>query len=183
MLRLAYADKVMTTISLGLIGDNIMRSRSPLHRLAGRQCGLDVSYDLLIPTDLVADFDAVFEHCRNSGFRGVNITYPYRERVFARLDVIAPVLRALGACNITTFGADRPIGDNTDYSGFKSAFTGTFGSASPGVVAMAGGVGKAIAFALADLGADEIRLFDPDAAKAAALRNALAECTRSSMGG
>jgi shikimate dehydrogenase len=168
----------MATIRLGLIGDNIRRSQSPLlHRLAGRLCGLDVSYEPLIPADMGLDFDAVFEQCRDAGFRGVNITYPYKEQVFARLDVGDAVVRALGACNVVIFGRDPPAGDNTDYSGFKAAFAGTFGNASPGVVAMAGagGVGKAIGFALADLGAREIRIFDHDITKSTALRNALME--------
>jgi len=167
----------MATIRLGLIGDNIRRSQSPLlHELAGRLCGLDVSYEPLIPGDLGLDFDAVFDHCRHSGFRGINITYPYKERVFPRLDVRDAVVRALGACNIAMFGTDDPFGDNTDYSGFKSAFAQTFPDTAPGIVAIAGagGVGKAIAFALADLGASELRLFDPDAAKAATLRDSLA---------
>ena len=172
----------MAAIRLGLIGDNIHRSQSPLlHRLAGRLCGLDVSYDSLIPADMGLDFDAVFEQCHAAGFRGVNITYPYKERVFARLDVRDATVRALGACNLVMFGADRPRGDNTDYSGFKSAFSQTFGGVSPGVVAMAGagGVGKAIGFGLADLGARQLRLFDQDASRSTTLRDALAEATPS----
>ena len=169
--------RLMATIRLGLIGDNIRRSQSPLlHVLAGRLSGLDVSYEPLIPADLGLDFEAVFDRCRNGGFRGINITYPYKERVFRRLDVRQAGVRALGACNIAIFGADAPLGDNTDYSGFKSAFAETFPGASPGIVAMAGagGVGKAVAFGLADLGASEIRLFDHDVSKAAALQDALA---------
>jgi shikimate dehydrogenase len=168
----------MATIRLGLIGDNIRRSQSPLlHRLAGRLCGFDVTYDSLIPADMGLDFDAVFAHCQDNGFRGINITYPYKERVFARLDVGDALVRALGACNIVVFGAGRPAGDNTDYSGFKSAFVETFGKVSPGVVALAGagGVGKAIGFALADLGARQIRIFDRDPTRCAALRDSLAE--------
>jgi shikimate dehydrogenase len=168
----------MATIRLGLIGDNIQRSKSPLlHRLAGRLCGLDVTYEPLIPADMGLDFDAVFDRCLQTGFRGLNITYPYKERVFARLKVGDRVVRALGACNTVLFGKGRPAGENTDYSGFRSAFTARFDSAPPGVVAMAGagGVGKAIGFALADLGATQIRVFDPDAGKSAALKHALAE--------
>jgi shikimate dehydrogenase len=166
----------MATIRLGLIGDNIRRSQSPLlHRLAGRLCGLDVSYEPLIPADLGLDFDAVFDRCRNDGFRGINITYPYKERVFSRLHISSPAVRALGASNLALFQGDHPAGDNTDYSGFKSAFRETFGAAAPGSVAIAGtgGVGKAIAFALAELGAADIWLFDQEQAKAAALQAAL----------
>ncbi|SPH24270.1 Shikimate dehydrogenase (NADP(+)) [Defluviimonas aquaemixtae] len=62
---------------LGLIGDNVSRSRSPLlHRLAGRQHGLTVVYDSLIPHDLSKDFDAVFADCATGDYRGINVTYP-----------------------------------------------------------------------------------------------------------
>ena len=166
----------MATIRLGLIGDNIRRSQSPLlHKLAGHLVGLDVSYEPLIPADLGLDFDAVFDRCRDDGFRGINITYPYKERVFGKLRIRSPATRALGACNLALFEGDDPAGYNTDYSGFKSAFRGTFGAATPGSVAIAGtgGVGKAIAFALAELGAADIWLFDQEQAKAAALQAAL----------
>ncbi|MFW8635718.1 hypothetical protein [Cribrihabitans pelagius] len=53
-------------VRLGLIGDNITRSKSPrLHREAGRLTGLDVTYDRLIPRDMGLSFDEVFSlrHC------------------------------------------------------------------------------------------------------------------------
>jgi shikimate dehydrogenase len=54
-------------IRLGLIGDNIQRSKSPLlHRLAGEMCGLDVRYDILIPADMGMTFDEAFESCRTA---------------------------------------------------------------------------------------------------------------------
>ena len=174
----------MRHLQLGLIGDKIQASRSPdLHRLSGRLCGIDVSYELLIPPARGETFDTVFDHCRTSGYRGINVTYPYKESVLARLVAPGPDLLALGACNTVVFEADGPRGANTDCSGFASAFRHRFGGASPGVVAMAGagGVGKAIAFALVGLGASEIRIFDADRAKAETLAAALvprAEGTR-----
>ena len=161
---------------LGLIGDNIKRSKSPLlHRLAGRLCGLDVSYEPLIPADMGLDFDAVFERCRAEGFRGINITYPYKETVFARLTIEDPRVRAIGACNTVIFADGGPLGLNTDYTGFMAAFRENLAGVDAGVVAMAGagGVGKAAAFGLAELGAVQLRLFDRDAAKAQALASAL----------
>ncbi|MEZ5866025.1 MAG: TIM barrel protein [Geminicoccaceae bacterium] len=165
-------------IRLGLIGDNIKRSQSPrLHRLAGRLTGLDVTYDPLIPPDLGLDFDAVFDSCLAAGFRGINVTYPYKERVVARLAIDEPLVRSMGACNTVVFGTGTPKGFNTDCTGFVAAFRQSFPAAAPGVVAMAGagGVGKAIAFALAELGALELRLFDPDRGKAQALARTLGE--------
>ncbi len=166
----------MRQVRLGLIGDNIRHSRSPLlHRLAGELCGLDVTYDLLVPAEQGLQFDALFDRSRESGYRGLNVTYPYKERAAARVQVDDPAVRRLGACNTVLFG-DVLTGDNTDYTGFRSAFRETFGDRAPGRVAMAGagGVGKAIAFALADLGATAVTVFDPDHAKAERLAAALA---------
>jgi shikimate dehydrogenase len=167
---------MMRSVLLGLIGDNIAASRAPeLHRAAGRLCGLDVRYELLVPKVLGRDFDGVFDHARDKGYRGLNITYPYKERVVGRVAVADRHIRAIAACNTVLFEAAGPTGGNTDYTGFVHAFRATFGDSSPGVVAMAGcgGAGKAIGFALAQLGAKTLRLFDTDRKKSQGLRDAL----------
>ena len=167
----------MPTIRLGLIGDNIAASRSPaLHRLAGEMCGFDVSYDLLVPRALKLDFDATFDRARRYGYRGLNVTYPYKERVLARVKIDEPIVRSIAACNTVVFEREDAIGTNTDYSGFLAAYRDHFGTAAPGRVAMAGcgGVGKAIGFALANLDAKALHLFDTDRPKADELAHALA---------
>lgn len=172
----------MPKVLLGLIGDNIGRSRSPmLHRLAGRLCGLEVIYESLIPARIGQPFEAVFERCQREAYRGINITYPYKEAVMSRLRTKDPAVTAVGACNTVLFERDAaPQGFNTDYSGFIAAFRHVFPGTMPGIVAQAGagGVGKAIGFALAELGASAIRLFDPDRAKAEALAKALSSIDR-----
>jgi shikimate dehydrogenase len=157
---------------LGLIGDSIAQSRSPLlHRLAGAQNGLAVRYDRLVPAEMGRDFDAVFDQCAGAGYRGVNVTYPYKERVIARLTIPDPLVRAIGAVNTVLFGECAPEGHNTDHSGFIAAYRAARGEAAPGAVCLigTGGVGRAIAFALVALGAQEIRLVDRDPARATAL--------------
>ena len=63
---------------LGLIGDNIAASQAPrFHRLAGRQNGVEVTYDRLVPKDMGMDFDALFGWAADEGFHGLNITYPF----------------------------------------------------------------------------------------------------------
>ena len=164
------------TTQLGLIGDNIADSKSPrLHELAGRLLGRPTAYDRLVPKTLGLDFDEVFDQARADGYRGLNITYPYKERVVTRLRIDQPQVARLGACNTVIFEADGPRGFNTDWSGFMAAYRRAFGDSAPGVVCMigAGGVGKAVAFGLIDLGMTELRLLERDLPKAEALAEAL----------
>ena len=164
------------TIWLGLIGDNIAKSQSPrLHRLAGVQNGRRVVYDSLIPAEIGTPFDALFAHVAQAGYRGVNVTYPYKERAAAKVMIDDPLVRAIGAVNTVVFGDGPPQGFNTDYSGFIAAYRHVRGDAPPGAVLMigAGGVGKAVAFGLIALGLTDIRIADRDLAKAQALAEAL----------
>lgn len=164
------------TTRLGLIGDNIADSRSPrLHELAGDLLGRPTTYDRLVPKTLGLDFDAVFDKAMAEGYRGLNITYPYKERVVSRLRIDQPQVARLGACNTVLFQPDGPRGFNTDWSGFKAAYVHGFGQAETGPVCMigAGGVGKAVAFGLIDLGMTELRLVERDLPKAEALAEAL----------
>ncbi len=164
-------------VKLGLIGGNIKASRSPaLHRIAGRLAGLEVSYDLLIPAELGLTFAEVLEKCADEGYRGVNVTYPFKEAVVARVQVADANIRRLGAVNTVLFTPEGAQGFNTDYSGFAAAYRARFGAVAPGRVVLigAGGVGRAIGFALALLGAQEVRILDRDASKAQSLAEGLA---------
>ena len=164
------------TVKLGLIGDNITRSKSPrLHRTAGELTGLAVIYDRLIPKDMGMTFEEVFEKARTGKFRGINVTYPYKEVVTSKVTVSDPLVRAIGAVNTVVFDPDGPKGFNTDYTGFMNAYRAVRGDAEPGVVCLigTGGVGKAVAFGLIGLGAKTILCVDLDTDKAEALAVAL----------
>lgn len=163
-------------LKLGLIGDNIAASRSPLlHRLAGRQNGMDVSYNRLVPKDLGLGFEDVFALCQREHYRGTNITYPYKERVTAHVAIEDPLVLGMGAVNTVIFESSGPKGYNTDYSGFMAAYRRVRGDEAPGVVLMigTGGVGRAVAFGLIGLGARELRLVDRDKGKAEAMADAI----------
>ncbi len=163
-------------IRLGLIGDNIAASQSPkLHRLAGRQVRRIVSYDQIVPRHLGLDFDGTFALCAAGGYRGVNVTYPYKEAVTAKVRIDDPLVRAMGAVNTVIFEADGPRGFNTDHSGFMAAYRAARGSRPPGKTLLigAGGVGKAVAFGLLALGLTDLAIADRDLAKAQALCDAL----------
>ncbi len=170
------------TVKLGLIGDNIARSRSPdLHRIAGALNGLEVTYDLLVPPELGLDFDTVFQSCAAHGYRGVNVTYPYKEIVAGKVGIDDPLVRRIGAVNTVVFQPGAAAGYNTDYSGFVAAYRAKFAGNPPGTVLLigAGGVGRAIAFALVALGVTELRVVDRDGSRA----DILAAAVRQASGG
>ena len=157
---------------LGLIGDNIAQSKSPmLHRLTGLQLDLPITYDRLVPKERGQSFDALFDVAAAEGYRGINVTYPYKEHVTRRVSIADPLVRAIGAVNTVIFSDDGPQGHNTDYSGFVAAYRGVRDDVAPGIVCMigTGGVGRAVAFGLLALKAQEIRLVDRDIDKAEAL--------------
>lgn len=164
-----------SSLRLGLIGDKIEKSQSPrLHQLAGNQCGIDVTYDRIIPAELKLDFDSAFYYA-SQNYRGINITYPYKELASKRGIINDPIVKAIGAVNTVLFETNGHFGYNTDYTGFIAAYRQHRGFKSPGctLVIGTGGVGKAIAFALVALQADEIRLVDSVIEKAEALAASL----------
>jgi len=155
----------------GLIGAPIAHSASPaMHEQAAQALGARCEYRLIEVAGAGRDeLRALLDDVRRLGFAGVNVTFPYKEAVVPLLDDLSPQARAIGAVNTVVVRAGRLIGYNTDASGFERAI-GQFSAASPGdaVVALigAGGVGKAIAFALAARGFAAIHVFDADRSKA-----------------
>jgi shikimate dehydrogenase len=108
------------------------------------------------------------------------VTFPYKEAAVEWLDELSPAAAAMQAVNTVVVRDGRLIGHNTDATGFARAAKNLVEASQRGPVALigAGGVGKAIAFALAELGVGEIRVFDTDTAKAAALSRAVGERSR-----
>ncbi|MEO1162114.1 MAG: shikimate dehydrogenase, partial [Pseudomonadota bacterium] len=160
----------MDTLTAGLIGSHIQKTRLP--RALGLLCdetGIRLQFEL-IDTDGNAgfDFDATVEDLKARNWSGVTVTHPYKTNA-ARYagDNLHPEIARLGASNTLVFGPPLS-GRNTDFTGFMSAWRTSMGNTSPGKVAMAGagGVARALAFALADLGATSISIWDIEPGKA-----------------
>ncbi|SED49616.1 shikimate dehydrogenase [Bradyrhizobium erythrophlei] len=157
----------------GLIGYPIAHSAAPaMHEQAAAVLGVHCHYQLIeVEGAGRDDLRAMLEGVRRLGFAGVNVTFPYKEAVVDLLDDLAPDARAIGAVNTIVVDGAGLVGHNTDATGFARAIEPLLASAPRGPIALigAGGVGKAVAFALAGLGVAGIRIFDADAAKAAQL--------------
>jgi shikimate dehydrogenase len=165
-------------ILLGLIGSPIAHSASPaMHEAAAEAVGLRAHYQLIdVPGADGAQLRTLLSALAPIGFSGVNVTFPYKERVLPLLDDLSPGARAVGAVNTIVVRDGRLTGHNTDTTGFARALIEAFGPRPEGPVALvgAGGVGKAVAVALAQFEGIEVRLVDADPAKAEAVAAALA---------
>ena len=157
----------------GLLGAPIAHSAAPaMHERAAEALGLRCHYQLIEVAGAGRDeLKLLLEGVRRLGFAGVNVTFPYKEAVVDLLDELSPGAALIGAVNAVVVRDGRLTGYNTDTTGFAQAVTPLVTASSQGAVAVigAGGVGKAIAFALAGLGVSELRIFDTDRAKAAHL--------------
>ncbi len=163
-------------ILLGLLGAPISHSASPaMHEAAAAALGLDARYHLIEVAGANRDeLRRMLDGVRLLSFSGINVTYPYKEAVVGLLDELSPQARAMQAVNTVTVADGRLVGHNTDSTGF-ARLVASHGLPldGPVVVVGAGGVGKAIGFALRDSGARRLRIFDVDPAKAESLAAAL----------
>ena len=154
----------------GLIGAPIAQSAAPaMHEQAADALGARCHYQLIeVAGADPAELRALLDGVRRLGFAGVNVTFPYKEAVVPLLDEMSARARDIGAVNTVVVRDGRLVGHNTDTTGFERAIGDLVAKSNRGPVALigAGGVGKAIAFALANLGVVEISIFDADRVKA-----------------
>src|SRR3954469_14027799 len=167
------AQKPAQPFLLGLIGAPIMSSAAPaMHEAAADALGFRAHYRLIdTPGADEARLKSMLDGVRLLGFSGVNVTFPYKEAVVPLLDALSPAPARMGTATTGLARDGKLTGHNTDSTGFAAAFDAVLGSPGEKPVALigAGGVGRAIAFALAELGARALHVFDSDTAKANAL--------------
>ncbi len=110
--------KLTMTIKLAVVGKNIAYSKSPfIHTEFAKALGLQVDYTL---QDVGGgSFEAKIAMLQSAGFKGCNITVPYKEAAFALADEQSERAILAGAANTFVFEADNTIfADNTDGIGF-----------------------------------------------------------------
>lgn len=112
------------------------------------------------------------------GFRGVNVTVPHKEAALAAVDRLDPLARRIGAVNTIVMSEDGTLsGSNTDAYGFSAhlaaSLPGFSAASGTAVIIGAGGAARAVAVALTDMGAPEIRIINRTLARAEELALAL----------
>lgn len=106
-----------------LIGRNIEHSLSPaVHNYLFDKYQLPLQYELLdlsreevIPT---------LRTLKRGGYRGANITSPYKQTVLIECDSLSDEAETIGAVNTIVFEHGRGIGYNTDSAGFAWSLRG-----------------------------------------------------------
>ena len=152
-------------MKLGLLGAGISRSSMPrLQHFLGNQVNVNVDYGLIDGKDF-SGFDPCEEvrRARVKGYVGLNVTHPYKQSIHKL--VTRPVIdghERIGSYNTLRFTDTEILGANTDFSGFMRGYRYRRGDATPGHVVMcgAGGVGRAVAFGLLELGCSHISIYD-----------------------
>jgi len=159
---------------VGLIGANIQGSMSPaLFADAFAAAGIDGYYHLL-DADRLADprLTQLLGAVKTTGFAGVNVTYPFKQDIIALLDAVDPEAAQVGAVNTVSIAPDGRT--NFDRRGWRNSFLEILGpdsaKAKKVVQVGAGGAGRAVAFALMDLGVADLIIHDLDPARANALK-------------
>nr|WP_298055602.1 shikimate dehydrogenase [uncultured Halomonas sp.] len=160
-------------IKLGLVGEGIAKSQSPdLHERLGAALGLPVRYDLVDSLG-VADFDfpSAIQTLREKGYRGTNVTFPFKEKAAQLADIRGEGVKRVGTANTLLFDEGGLRAENTDYTGFISAYRHSFGDQPAGDVLLigAGGVGRAVACALGELAASCLHILERDSARGESL--------------
>ena len=101
----------------GVVGHPIAHSRSPeIHERFARQTRQRMTYERIeVPLDA---FEERALALRDAGYRGLNVTVPFKLDAAKLADDLLPRARLAGAVNTLVFDGDTIVGDNTDGIGF-----------------------------------------------------------------
>ena len=135
------------TDKYAVIGNPIAHSKSPqIHRAFADQfkntdTPQDISYDPIFAK--LDDFGATVRDLISQGYKGANVTVPFKFEAFALCDNLSERAYAAGAVNTLTFTGGKINGDNTDGAGLINDITCNMGVALQGAQILLLGAGGA----------------------------------------
>jgi len=143
------------TQRVALLGKPLRRRHSVvMHNAAFAAAGIDGRYELMEIDE--ADVPAAVAVARGEGWLGLGVTAPYKPLVASLVDEVEPDAAQIGAVNnVVRMAGGRLVGFNTDAPGFRAGAELAMGRPLAGarvIVAGAGGVARAIAYACLDAG-------------------------------
>jgi shikimate dehydrogenase len=99
-----------------VIGNPISHSKSPLiHKLFAEQTGQDISYEAVEAP--LEGFAATVQRLRAEGYKGCNVTVPFKFEAFKLCDRLGERARDAKAVNTLIFQGGKILGANTDGTG------------------------------------------------------------------
>jgi shikimate dehydrogenase len=160
---------------IGVIGKNIENSLSPLfHNQIILKYSLNFCY---LPFQVAeTDLSKAIQGIKALNIRGVNITFPYKEKAIKFLDEVEESARRIGAVNTIVNNKGILIGYNTDVIGFKKSLQedGKFTvKKKKAVILGAGGAARAVVYALLEEEIEEICIFNRTLEKAKKIKQNL----------
>lgn len=160
---------------IGVIGKNIKNSISPLfHNQIILKHSLNFCYLPFQVTE--TDLSKAIQGIKTLNIRGVNITFPYKEKVIEFLDEAEESARRIGAINTIVNNKGFLTGYNTDVIGFKKSLQkdGKFVvKEKKAVILGAGGAARAVVYALLEEEIEEICIFNRTLEKAKKIKQNL----------
>lgn len=156
-------------IKLGLIGTPLKQSLSPIiHNTAFEVMGIDGHYELLEtqPEDLIQRM----KFLKAQNYTGFNVTIPLKVPVTLFVQEVDEVANTAGAINTVKISDDKYLyGYNTDVYGFVNGIPAAIRAnlkRKKAVVFGTGGVSRAVAMGLSQIGIDEIVFYSTSLEKA-----------------
>lgn len=156
-----------------LIGNPVGHSLSPkLHARWITEHGIDGEY--FVRETKPDDLSEILESMRAGDLHGINVTLPFKEKVFEMLGMKTPAAKKTGAVNVVYRNeGGELVGDNTDVEGFKEnlrfSVLGWSGTGKRALVLGAGGAARGVVWALLGQGLADIRVAGRTGAKTEAL--------------
>ncbi len=125
-----------------VIGNPVAHSKSPMiHEAFARQTRQDMTYErVLAPLDGFAD---TIRDLIAKGYKGVNVTVPFKFEAFALCDFHTEQAKSAGAVNTISFTANGIYGNNTDGDGLIRDITRNLDTAISGKRVLLLGAGGA----------------------------------------
>jgi shikimate dehydrogenase len=163
-------------VRLGVIGDPIAHSRSPIfHNAALDFCGIPARYARLhVPPE---SLEAILRAFPEAGFLGANVTIPHKTAALACVDEADSYAKAAGSVNTIVVKEGKLLGFNTDGPGLVRAIREEFNAEVRDlrvlVLGAGGGAGRAIAVQCAMEGCERLVLANRTLEKASELAREL----------
>ena len=144
------------TSFIALIGNPVSHSLSPIMQNAALQyLGLDLIYIAIPCRD--EDLELVLNSLKKINCKGLNITIPYKEKVFHHCSEISPIANKLKAINTMKLNSEKEwSATNTDVEGFVYPLTNLNLTNKHAIVLGSGGAARSVIQGLINLNSSTI---------------------------